>query len=104
MSPRVGVDRANQIRRLTFAAAGAAVLTIAALPWMSATYATTLAVEIMIAGIFASGINLLLGSTGLVSLGQGMFLGLGGYGVAIAASVPGLPLWLSVPATLLIVA
>jgi branched-chain amino acid transport system permease protein len=104
MRLRVGVDRARQTQRLVLAAAGATVLAIAALPWMSATYATTLAVEIMIAGILASGINLLLGSTGLVSLGQGMFLGLGGYGIGIGSSILGVPLWLSVPATLLAVA
>jgi len=95
---------AVQLRRATLALAAFAVLGALALPWLSASYATTLAIEIMIAGIFASGINLLVGTTGLVSLGQGMFLGLGGYGVGIGSTVLDLPLWLSVPATLALVA
>ena len=64
----------------------------------------TLAVEVMIAGIFASGINLLIGYTGLVSLGQAMFLGLGGYGIAVGTALLGWPLWVSAPITLVVVA
>jgi branched-chain amino acid transport system permease protein len=64
----------------------------------------TLAIEVMIAGVFASGINLLIGYTGLVSLGQAMFLGLGGYGVAVGTALLGWPLWVSAPITLVVVA
>jgi len=64
----------------------------------------TLSVEVMIAGIFASGINLLIGYTGLVSLGQAMFLGLGGYGIAVGTALLGWPLWVSAPITLVVVA
>ena len=75
-----------------------------ALPSCVSAYAVTLAVEVMIAGVFASGINLLTGYTGLVSLGQAMFLGLGGYGIAIGTALLGWPLWVSVPVTLVAVA
>ncbi len=64
----------------------------------------TLAIEVMIAGVFASGINLLIGYAGLVSLGQAMFLGLGGYGIAIGTALLGWPLWVSAPITLVVVA
>jgi branched-chain amino acid transport system permease protein len=64
----------------------------------------TLAVEVMIAGVFASGINLLIGSPGLVSLGRAMFLGLGGYGIAVGTALLGWPLWVSAPITLVVVA
>ncbi|VIO72707.1 hypothetical protein CI1B_43530 [Bradyrhizobium ivorense] len=101
---RDDISPAAQVRRATFVLVGSAVLGALALPWLSTSYATTLAIEIMIAAIFASGINLLVGTTGLVSLGQGMFLGLGGYGIGIGTTVLGLPLWLSVPATLVLVA
>lgn len=74
------------------------------LPFFVSGYTLTLAVEIMIAGIFASGINLLTGYTGLVSLGQAMFLGLGGYGIAIGTALLGWPLWVSAPITLVVVA
>jgi branched-chain amino acid transport system permease protein len=77
---------------------------LCALPSVVSGYAMTLAVEIMIAGIFTSGINLLTGYTGLVSLGQAMFFGLGGYGIAIGTALLGWPLWASVPVTLVVVA
>lgn len=77
---------------------------LCALPAAVSGYAMTLAVEIMIAGIFTSGINLLTGYTGLVSLGQAMFLGLGGYGIAIGTALLGWPLWVSAPVTLAVVA
>ena len=77
---------------------------LCALPSFVSAYAVTLAVEVMIAGVFASGINLLTGYTGLVSLGQAMFLGLGGYGIAIGTALLGWPLWVSAPVTLVVVA
>jgi branched-chain amino acid transport system permease protein len=77
---------------------------LCALPFFTSAYAVTLAVEVMIAGVFASGINLLTGYTGLVSLGQAMFLGLGGYGIAIGTALLGWPLWVSAPVTLVTVA
>jgi branched-chain amino acid transport system permease protein len=77
---------------------------LCALPFFTSGYALTLAVEVMIAGVFASGINLLTGYTGLVSLGQAMFLGLGGYGIAIGTALLGWPLWVSAPVTLVAVA
>jgi branched-chain amino acid transport system permease protein len=77
---------------------------LCALPSFVSAYAMTLAVEVMIAGVFASGINLLTGYTGLVSLGQAMFLGLGGYGIAVGTALLGLPLWVSAPVTLIVVA
>lgn len=77
---------------------------LCALPSFSSGYVMTLAVEVMIAGVFASGINLLTGYTGLVSLGQAMFLGFGGYGIAIGTALLGWPLWVSAPVTLVVVA
>lgn len=73
-----------------------------AFPLMASTYGMTLAVEVLIAGVFASGINLLVGYTGMVSLGQAMFLGFGGYGIAMGTALLGWPLWVSVPVTLVV--
>jgi branched-chain amino acid transport system permease protein len=73
------------------------------LPVIASGYGLTLAVEVLIAGIFASGINLLVGYTGLTSLGQSMFLGLGGYGIAIGTALLSWPLWISAPTTLIVV-
>jgi branched-chain amino acid transport system permease protein len=77
---------------------------VCVLPSFASGYAMTLAVEVIIAGVFASGINLLIGYTGLVSLGQAMFLGLGGYGIAVGTALLGWPLWVSAPITLVVVA
>ncbi|MDA9433713.1 branched-chain amino acid ABC transporter permease [Bradyrhizobium sp. CCBAU 51627] len=79
-------------------------VSLCALPSFVSGYVMTLAVEAMIAGVFASGINLLTGYTGLVSLGQAMFLGFGGYGIAIGTALLGWPLWISAPVTLVVVA
>ena len=76
------------------------VLGILALPAISSGYLVTLATEVMIAGIFASGLNLLIGYTGLASAGHAMFVGLGGYGIGVGSAIYGFPLWASVPATL----
>ncbi len=42
--------------------------------------------EILVAGLFALSLDLILGLTGIVSLGQAAFLGLGAYAAAIMAS------------------
>ena len=42
--------------------------------------------EVLIAGLFALSLDLILGLTGIVSLGHAAFLGLGAYGAAILAS------------------
>jgi branched-chain amino acid transport system permease protein len=43
--------------------------------------------EILVAGLFALSLDLILGLTGIVSLGQAAFLGLGAYAAAILASL-----------------
>ena len=42
--------------------------------------------EVLIAGLFALSLDLILGLTGIVSLGHAAFLGLGAYATAILAS------------------
>jgi branched-chain amino acid transport system permease protein len=84
--------------------AAACILTLVLLPFVSSDYVLTLAVEVMIAGVFASGLNVLIGYTGLASAGHAMFFGLGGYGIGIGTAIYGWPLWASVPATLFCVA
>lgn len=92
-------SRAGVLKIVGMLASSAALL---ALPLIASVYGTTLAVEILIAGVFASGINLLVGYTGMVSLGQAMFLGFGGYGIAVGTALLGWPLWVSVPVTLVV--
>ena len=48
--------------------------------------------------IGALGLNILTGYTGLISLGQAAFMGVGAYTVAILSTRVGLPLWVNLPA------
>ena len=96
---REAFNKAGAVKIAGMLASSAALL---ALPLIASVYGTTLAVEILIAGVFASGINLLVGYTGMVSLGQAMFLGFGGYGIAVGTALLGWPLWVSVPVTLVV--
>jgi branched-chain amino acid transport system permease protein len=62
-------------------------------------YAMTLLVSAFIAIIGAVGLNVLTGTTGLISLGQAGFLAVGAYTNAILLSDYHLPLWLTLPAS-----
>jgi branched-chain amino acid transport system permease protein len=48
--------------------------------------------------IGASGLNILTGYTGLISMGQAAFMGVGAYTVAILSTRVGLPFWINLPA------
>ncbi len=89
---------------LPYAMLAALALSIAILPLISTGYVLTLAIECMILAIFASGVNVLVGYTGLTTIGSAMFVGLGGYGIAILGKLLGLPLWIAFPSTLVLVA
>ncbi|WP_354683442.1 branched-chain amino acid ABC transporter permease [Cupriavidus necator] len=52
----------------------------------------TLATEVLIYAMAAMACNLLLGYTGLLSFGQGIFFGLGSYAVGLALTRTGLPM------------
>lgn len=97
-----GRDAFNKAGMLKIGSILAIAAALLALPLVASIYGMTLAVEVLIAGVFASGINLLVGYTGMVSLGQAMFLGFGGYGIAIGTALLGWPLWVSVPLTLVV--
>src|SRR6202047_1739714 len=57
-----------------------------AYPFLVTDYPRALVAEIYIFGIFAMSLDLLLGFTGLMSLGHAAFFGLGAYAVAILAA------------------
>ena len=50
--------------------------------------------------LFATSLNLLVGGTGLVSFGHGLFYGLGAYAFALLMQRTGLPLWAAAGVTL----
>ena len=65
----------------------AVVLALLAPMWSS--YLSDLVVKIMILSIFALSLQLLVGGTGLVSLGHAAFLGIGAYATVLASSPEG---------------
>src|SRR5271165_5206626 len=69
-----------------------------AFPFLVSSYPRQLVAEIYIFAIFAMSLELLLGYTGLMSLGHAAFFGLGAYAVAILGVQFGLNAWLGVAA------
>ena len=77
---------------------------LALLPAFASSYVTYLAALVGIAVISATGLNILTGYTGLISLGQAAFMGIGAYSVAVLAPATGLPFFLVLPLAGLIAA
>ncbi len=76
----------------------ACLLALALLPWFAEKYYIQLFTKMMIMAIFAMSLDLLVGFTGLVSLGHAAFFGLAGYVLAYAApQYQAADLWLSLP-------
>jgi len=71
------------IRKSTFIQYIAIVVILFALPFFVPEYLRSILSKIYIFAIFAMGLNLLLGYTGLISLGHAAYLGVGGYTVGI---------------------
>jgi branched-chain amino acid transport system permease protein len=65
-------------------------------------YHINMGIMIGIFSIVSIGLNLLLGNTGQVSLGQAAFYGIGAYASAILSVKAGLPFWLALPLSALI--
>lgn len=68
------------------------------LPLLVGNYTLSLAVSVLIAIVGAIGLNLLTGTTGLISIGQSGFLAIGAYTNALLATDYGWPVWASLPA------
>jgi branched-chain amino acid transport system permease protein len=63
----------------------AVALLLAALPFMVSAYGLDLVLRIAISAVFALSLELLVGATGLVSLGHAAFLGIGAYATVLAS-------------------
>ena len=75
----------------------AAAVVVALLPFAISPYAQDVVVRIAIYAVFALSLELLVGATGLVSLGHAAFLGIGAYVTVLASGDAGAPLWLLLP-------
>lgn len=82
--------------RQAWAAAG--LLALGLMPLLASDYLLYLATLVAINIIAAVGLNILTGFTGLLSIGHGVFMGVGAYAATLAAIHLGLPFWLTIPA------
>jgi branched-chain amino acid transport system permease protein len=78
------------------------LLALLALPFLMTDYPRALVSEIFIFAIFAMSLDLLLGFTGLMSLGHAAFFGLGAYAVAVLGTQFGVNAWLGVAAGIVV--
>lgn len=60
----------------------------------------SVAINVLIYGLFAVGFNLLFGYTGLLSFGHAAFLGVGAYTAGILISQHQAPWWIAIPAAI----
>ncbi len=74
------------------------VLLFFVIPLTVSPYMLYILNTIGIAAIAAIGLNILIGYTGLISLGHGAFFGVGAYAAAILATRVGLDFYLAIPA------
>ncbi len=83
----------------------AAFAVLAALPALSSSKALLdFVIRCAAMGLFATSLNLLVGYTGMISFGHGMFFGLGAYGFGLIMQRTGMPVPLAFAATLVITA
>ena len=80
------------------------VLLFTAIPLVSSHYMLYVINMIGIAAIAAIGLNILVGFTGLISLGHGAFFGVGAYAAAILTTSLHVPFYLALPAAGLVTA
>ncbi len=90
-------------RRLAVCAA-ATVIALAALPWLLSTYYLGLVVQMMIFALFAMSLDLLIGYTGMASLGHAAYFGIAAYATGLLALKLGWTVWLALPGALLLAA
>lgn len=78
--------------------AAAVVIILIGLSFFLPLFYIHLAATMLCMVLFAISYNLILGYSGMVSFGHGMFLGIGGYVYALLATKTSVPMWLSLAA------
>jgi branched-chain amino acid transport system permease protein len=97
---RVGVPSTSGTRVLEMLVLALLIL----LPFVLSDYPRALVAEIFIFAIFAMSLDLILGFTGLMSLGHAAFFGLGAYAVVVLGAQFGINAWVGVAAGILLAA
>lgn len=85
------------MRALTYIAWALAAAVLLALPFFVRNHVMMIVALIGVTAIITSGLTILTGMTGLISLAQAAFCALGAYGATLLANAFGLPVWLSIP-------
>ncbi|MEN3364752.1 MAG: branched-chain amino acid transport system permease protein [Burkholderiales bacterium] len=78
----------------------ATVLFLVVFPWLMPNQ--SVAINILIYGLFALGFNLLFGYMGMLSFGHAAFLGVGAYTAGILIAQFGAPWWMAIPAAVVL--
>src|SRR3954453_13262285 len=85
--------RSKPLRYLDVLIALAAFALLATLPFLFSSKALLdFVIRCSAFGLFATSLNLLVGYTGMISFGHGMFFGLGAYGFALFMQRTGVPI------------
>lgn len=93
----IGVARkGNWVRRIPWTLI--VFLVACTVPWLGSRYNTFLAEQIAIDALFAVSLNLLLGTTGLVSFGHVAYFGVGAYVCGILMKTYDVPFFIAFPA------
>jgi branched-chain amino acid transport system permease protein len=97
---RVATAAALRSRAISFRVPWTLVIFVimATVPWVGSRYDTFLAAQITIDALFAVSLNLLLGTTGLVSFGHVAYFGVGAYVCGILMKTYEVPFSLAFPA------
>ena len=97
--------KSRRLRYLNVLIAIAAFGVLAALPFLFASKALLdFVIRCSAFGLFATSLNLLVGYTGMISFGHGMFFGLGAYGFGLIMQRTGVPIPVAFVCTLMITA
>jgi branched-chain amino acid transport system permease protein len=102
--PRIEA-KAKRLRYLDMLIAVAAFIVLATLPFLFSSKALLdFVIRCAAFGLFATSLNLLIGYTGMISFGHGMFFGVGAYGFGLIMQRTGVPIPVAFIGTLLITA
>jgi branched-chain amino acid transport system permease protein len=102
--PRIDVQ-SKRLRYIDALIALAAFAVLATLPFLFSSKALLdFVIRCSAFGLFATSLNLLVGYTGMISFGHGMFFGLGAYGFGLIMQRTGVPIPFAFIGTLLITA
>ena len=100
---------AQLLTRMTTPRALAAILFVGivmllVLPYMLSTYYLGLVIQMMIFALFAMSLDLLIGYTGMASLGHAAYFGVAAYTTGLLALRLNVSVWFAIPAALLVAA